>query len=73
MVALNVKKILEKKNKSKYWLFNEINKFKPVSYSNFNSLVEMKAESIKYKNIEILCKVLECDVTDLISIKSDKK
>ena len=66
MVKLNVKKILEKKAKSKYWLFNELNNLGTISYSNFNSLVEQKAKSIKYENIDKLCKVLECDVSELI-------
>ncbi len=66
MVKLNVKKILEKKGKSKYWLFNELNNLGTISYSNFNSLVEQKAKSIKYENIDKLCKVLECDVSELI-------
>ena len=66
MVKLNVKKILEKKGKSKYWLFNELNILGTISYSNFNSLVEQKAKSIKYENIDKLCKVLECDVSELI-------
>lgn len=73
MITLNVKQILEKKKKSKYWLFNELNNIKSMSYTNFNSLVEQKTKSIKYDNIENLCKVLKCDVADLISIKSDKK
>lgn len=66
MVKLNVKKILEKKGKSKYWLFNELNNLGTISYSNFNSLVEQKAKSIKYENIDKLCKVLECEVSELI-------
>ena len=66
IVKLNVKKILEKKGKSKYWLFNELNNLGTISYSNFNSLVEQKAKSIKYENIDKLCKVLECDVSELI-------
>ena len=66
MVKLNVKKILEKKGKSKYWLFNEWNNLGTISYSNFNSLVEQKAKSIKYENIDKLCKVLECEVSELI-------
>ena len=66
MVKLNVKKILEKKGKSKYWLFNELNYLGTISYSNFNSLVEQKAKSIKYENIDKLCKVLECEVSELI-------
>ena len=66
MVKLNVKEILEQKGKSKYWLFNELNNIGTISYSNFNSMVEMKTKSIKYENIDKLCQILGCDVGDLI-------
>ena len=71
MVRLNVKKLLEQKRKSKYWLFNELNNLGNISYSNFNSLVEQKTKSIKYENIDKLCKVLNCEISDLI-IRDDK-
>ena len=67
MAKLNVKSLLEKKGKSKYWLYNKLNDLGTISYSNFNSLVEQKAKSIKYDNIDKLCKILECDVADLIT------
>lgn len=72
MVTLNVKKLLKEKNKSKYWLFNKLNDIENISYSNFNNLVENKTQSIRYKNIEKLCKILECTPNDLFEI-SDKK
>ena len=67
MAKLNVKSLLDKKGKSKYWLYNKLNDLGTISYSNFNSLVEQKAKSIKYDNIDKLCKILECDVADLIT------
>ena len=66
MVLLNVKELLKKKGKSKYWLFNELNNLGTISYSNFNSMVEMKTKSIKYDNIDKLCKILDCNTGDLI-------
>ena len=66
MVVLNVNNILKSKNKSKYWLFNEMNNLGTISYSNFNNMLEMKTKSIKYENIDKLCKILECDISDLL-------
>ena len=66
MVLLNVKELLKKKGKSKYWLFNELNNLGTISYSNFNSMVEMKTKSIKYENIDKLCKIFDCNTGDLI-------
>ena len=65
MVRLRVKEILKAKNKSKYWLFNKLNDIENISYSNFNNLVENKTKSIRYVNIEKLCKILECTPDDL--------
>ena len=65
MVKLRVKEILKEKNRSKYWLFNKLNDIENISYSNFNNLVENKTKSIRYVNIEKLCKILECTPDDL--------
>lgn len=65
MIKLNVLAILEQIGKSKYWLFNELNKFEPMSYTNFNNIVENKTKSIKYDNIDKFCKILDCEPNDL--------
>lgn len=65
MIRLNVLELLGKKGKSKYWLFNELNKLSPISYTNFNAIVTNKTKSIKYENIEKFCKILDCKLQDL--------
>ena len=60
-IKLNVKQILKKQGKTKYWLFNELNNMGTISYSNFNNLVENKTKSIKYDNLYKLCKILNCE------------
>ena len=69
MVQLNVKQLLKQKGKSKYWLYNELNNVGTISYSNFNAMVEMKTKLIKYDNIDKLCKILECNISDLIIVE----
>ena len=71
MIKLNVKKLLEQKKKSKYWLFNQLNNVGNISYTNFNNLVENKTQSIRYSNIEKLCQILECNPNDLFEISND--
>lgn len=68
MVKLNVKKLLKEKKRTKYWLFNMLNNVGNISYTNFNNLVENKTKSIKYSNIEKLCKILDCTPNDLFEI-----
>lgn len=61
MLKLNVIELLEKKGKTKYWLFNQLD----MSYTNFNNIISNKTKSIKYENIEKFCKILECEPNDL--------
>lgn len=61
MLKLNVIELLEKKGKTKYWLFNQLD----MSYTNFNNIISNKTKSIKYANIEKFCKILECEPNDL--------
>lgn len=65
MLKLNVLNLLEKKGKSKYWLFNQLNQLGNISYTNFNNIVMNKTTSIKYENIEKFCQILECEPNDL--------
>lgn len=69
MLQLNVDNLLKKNGKTKYWLFNELNKISPVSYTNFNNLVSNKTKSIKYDNIKKLCTILQCKPNDLFITK----
>lgn len=69
MLQLNVDNLLKKNGKTKYWLFNELNKISPMSYTNFNNLVANKTKSIKYDNIEKLCTILQCEPNDLFVTK----
>ncbi|MCI9366523.1 MAG: helix-turn-helix domain-containing protein [Clostridia bacterium] len=61
MVELNVLELLKKKEKTKYWLFIQLD----MTYTNFNNIVTNKTKSIKYSNIEKFCEILECEPNDL--------
>lgn len=61
MIRLRVLEILKEKNKTKYWLYNQMN----MSYQNFNKMVTNETKSIKYENLDTLCEILECDVSEL--------
>lgn len=65
MLQLNVLNLLKQQKKSKYWLYNQLNNISPMSYTNFNNLISNKTQSIKYENIEKLCKILKCQPNDL--------
>lgn len=67
MIKLNVLEILEKQDRSKYWLFTRMN----MSYQNFNRMVNNETSAIHFDNIEKLCNILECTPSDLFYINKE--
>ena len=61
MVTLDVLSLLEKKGKTKYWLYHQLG----MSYQNFSRMVNNETKSIRYENIEALCQIFECTPNDL--------
>lgn len=68
MIRLNVLELLEKRGKTKYWL----NKQLGMSYTNFTRMVNNETQSIQYKNIEIMCLLLDCTPNDLFALTPDE-
>lgn len=69
MLRLNVDNLLKKNNKSRYWLYNQLNIVSPISYTNFLNMIDNRTKSIKYENIEKLCNILDCTPNDLFTKK----
>ena len=69
MVKLNVLPLLEKKGKSKYWLYMQLG----MIYQNFSRMVNNQTQSIKLDRIEILCQLLDCTPNDLFVIEKSSQ
>ena len=69
MIKLNVLELLEKKGKTKYWLYKQLG----MSYQNFNKMINNGTKSIRYENIETMCVLLGCTPNDLFVISEDEK
>ena len=67
MVTLDVLSLLEKKGKTKYWLYHQLG----MSYQNFSRMVNNETKSIRYENIEALCQIFECTPNDLFRFTED--
>ena len=67
MIKLNVLELLEKKGKTKYWLYKQMG----MSYQNFTKMIRNETKSIRYENIEALCQILECSPNELFRITDD--
>ena len=67
-IKLNVKQILKKQGKTKYWLFNELNNMGTISYSNFNkynscviaSILGVNQEAMQWKPALLESGLLSC-------------
>lgn len=67
MIKLNVIDLLEKKGKTKYWLYKQLG----MSYQNFNKMINNQTKSIRYENIETICLLLNCTPNDLFKITEE--
>ena len=68
MVKLNILALLEKKEKTEYWLYKQLG----MSYQNFSRMVNSETSSIQLERIETLCQLLDCTPNDLFVIDWEK-
>ena len=68
MVKLNILALLEKKGKTKYWLYKQLG----MSYQNFSRMVNSETSSIQLERIETLCQLLDCTPNDQFVIDWEK-
>ena len=67
MIKLRSIELLEKKGKTKYWLYKQLG----MSYQNFSRMINNQTKSIRYENIETMCLLFECTPNDLFEITEE--
>ena len=67
MIKLKALELLEENCKTKYWLYKQLG----MSYQNFNKMVNNETKSIKYENIETMCRLFNCTPNELFEINDD--
>ena len=65
MIEVNIKELLKKKGKTKYWLVKNME----MGYQTVDAMRNNKTQGRRFETIEKLCKVLECTPNDLFVIK----
>ncbi|MBE6756246.1 MAG: helix-turn-helix transcriptional regulator [Ruminococcaceae bacterium] len=65
MIKTNIQAILNKKNKTRYWLVKEMQ----TTYKTVNKLCDNTLTGIQLETIEKLCQILECTPSDLFTIE----
>ena len=67
LLKLNAISLLEKKGKTKYWLYKQLG----MSYQNFTKMINNETKSIKYENLEAMCYILECSIDELLIFENE--
>lgn len=67
MVLLRILDILNEQNHTKYWLYKQMD----LSYQNFNRMVQNETSSIRFENLDKLCKILNCSIGELFEVTKD--
>lgn len=67
MLKLRALDLLKENGKTKYWLYMQLG----MSYQNFNKMINNETKSIKYENIEIMCRLFNCTPNELFEITDD--
>lgn len=67
MIYLDVKKVLKKQGKTKYWLVKNME----GGYQSISAMMNNETTGIKFKTLEKLCTLLDCTPNDIIKIKKN--
>lgn len=68
MITLNVLELLNKQEKTKYWLYKQLG----MSYQNVQKIINNETKSIRFETIETLCSVLNCTPNELFHISDER-
>ena len=64
-VELNIKQLMEKDNRTKYWLVKKLE----TDYRFATKLIENETKSITFQMIGKLCEIFECTPSELFVVK----
>ena len=61
MIYLNLKYLLEKNKKSKYWLVKRLES----NYTVINNMINNETTAIRFETVDKLCNIFQCEPNDL--------
>lgn len=68
-MQINLRQILDKKNKSIYWLSNSTG----IAASTLSNLCNHKTTAIQFSVLDKICESLDCDVSDILIAESTQR
>ena len=69
MIYIAINEVLKQKKKTKYWFIKNMEK----SYQSLSNLMDNKSSGIKFRNLDQICDLLECEPGDIIKRKDGEK
>lgn len=69
MIQINVKELLKKQNKTKYWFVKQME----GGYQSLTRMMGNQTTSIRFDTLEKMCDIFDCEIGDIIVRKKGKK
>lgn len=69
MIQLQIKELLKKQKKTKYWFVKNME----GGYQSLTRLMNNETSSIKFETLEKMCDIFECDISDIVVIRKGKR
>jgi len=67
MININVQKLLDEQNKTRYWLVKQMK----TTYKTVNKICDNTLTGLQLETIEKLCQILTCTPNDLFTIEEN--
>lgn len=68
-MKIKINEVLEKQNKSKYWLSKQTG----MTAQNVGKLVNGQTASVRFENLDAICKALNCEISDILEYEQNKR
>lgn len=69
MIQINVKELLKKQKKTKYWFVKQME----GGYQSLTRMMENQTTGIRFDTLEKMCNIFNCEIGDIIVRKKGKK
>lgn len=69
ILKIKINEVLEKQNKSKYWLSKQTG----MTAQNVGKLVNGQTASVRFENLDAICKALNCEISDILEYEQNKR
>lgn len=69
MIQLQIKELLKKQKKTKYWFVKNME----GGYQSLTRLMNNETSRIKFETLEKMCDIFNCEISDIVVRKKGRK